>query len=46
MITNNKETLSVGGGSYESPEVKVFGLETEGVLCASFEEYDEDTLSW
>lgn len=46
MITNNKETLSVGGGSYESPEVKVLGLETEGVLCASFEEYDEDTLSW
>lgn len=46
MITNNKETLSVGGGSYESPEVKVFGLETEGVLCASFEQYEEDTLSW
>lgn len=46
MITNNKETLSVGGGSYESPEVKVFGLETEGVLCASFEEYKEEDLIW
>lgn len=46
MITNNKETLSVGGGSYESPEVKVFGLETEGVLCASFEKYNEEDLVW
>lgn len=48
MITNNKETLSVGGGSYESPEVKVLGLETEGVLCASgdIEEWETNSLDW
>jgi len=46
MITNNKEILSVGGGSYESPVISVVELESEGVLCASFEEYNEDTLYW
>jgi hypothetical protein len=33
---------------YESPEVSVVEIETEGVLCASggFEEWEEDTLNW
>ena len=38
--------FALGVGSYESPEVSVVEIRSEGVLCASFEEYDEDTLSW
>ncbi len=34
------------GGSYESPEVKVVEVHSEGVLCSSFEQYEEDTLVW
>ncbi len=39
-------SLPLGGGSYESPEVKVVEVHSEGVLCSSFETYDEETLEW
>ena len=39
-------SLPLGGGSYESPEVKVVEIHSEGVLCSSFETYDEETLDW
>ena len=39
-------SLPLGGGSYESPEVSVVEIRSEGVLCASFEEYEEDLLEW
>lgn len=39
-------SLPLGGGSYESPEVKVVEIHSEGVLCSSFETYDEETLEW
>lgn len=39
-------SLPLGGGSYESPEVKVVEIHPEGVLCSSFETYDEETLEW
>ena len=37
-------TLGVSG--YESPAVNVVEVISEGVLCASFEEYNEDVLEW
>lgn len=37
---------SLGGGSYESPAVNVVEVYSEGVLCSSFETYDEETLEW
>ena len=39
-------SLPLGGGNYESPEVKVVEVHSEGVLCSSFEQYEEDTLVW
>ena len=39
-------SLPLGGGNYESPEVKVVEVHSEGVLCSSFETYDEETLEW
>lgn len=38
--------FALGVGSYESPEVSVVEIRSEGVLCASFEEYEEDLLEW
>ena len=37
---------TLGGGSYESPKVFVTEIHSEGVLCSSFETYDEETLQW
>ena len=39
-------SLPLGGGNYESPEVKVVEVHSEGVLCSSFETYDEEPLEW
>ena len=33
-------------GDYKSPEVKVMEIATEGVLCSSFEEWNEETFNW
>lgn len=38
--------FALGVGSYESPEVSVVEIRSEGVLCSSFEEYKEDLLEW
>ena len=38
------QTLAVG--SYESPAVSVVEVISEGVLCSSFEEWQEDELPW
>ena len=34
-ILMNAANSTLGGGSYESPEVKVTEIHSEGVLCAS-----------
>ena len=39
-------TLSLGVRSYESPAVSVVEVLSEGVLCSSFEEWQEDELRW
>ena len=39
-------TLSLGVRSYESPAVNVVEVLSEGVLCSSFEEWQEDELPW
>jgi hypothetical protein len=39
-------TLSLGVRSYESPAVSVVEVLSEGVLCSSFEEWQEDELPW
>lgn len=38
--------FALGGGSYESPEAAVVEIRSEGVLCSSFEKYEEDLLEW
>jgi hypothetical protein len=37
---------TLGTASYVSPEAKVTEIHSEGVLCASFEQYDYETLEW
>ncbi len=37
---------TLGASSYVSPEAKVTEIHTEGVLCASFEQYDYELLEW
>ena len=39
-------TLSLGVRSYESPAVSVVEVLSEGVLCSSFEEWQEEELPW
>ena len=39
-------TLSLGVSSYESPAVSVVEVLSEGVLCSSFEEWQEEELPW
>ena len=34
------------GGLYAAPEISVVEIHSEGVLCSSFETYDEETLEW
>ena len=38
--------FALGVGSYESPEVSVVEIRSEGVLCSSFEKYEEELLEW
>jgi len=45
-ILMNAANSTLGGGSYESPEVKVTEIHSEGVLCSSFETYNEEELEW
>ena len=33
-------------GNYESPAIKVVEIASEGVLCASFEKYEELEFEW
>jgi hypothetical protein len=42
MNSSNNNGISFGG--YESPVVCVMTIASEGVLCASFEEWHEETL--
>ena len=37
---------TLGGGSYESPKVFVTEVHSEGVLCSSFEKWNEEDLDW
>ena len=39
-------TLALGVRSYESPAVNVVEVLSEGVLCSSFEKYNEEDLDW
>lgn len=45
-VTSVATIASVGG--YESPEVKVLHLQTEGVLCSSglTEQFEEGEFNW
>ncbi len=43
MDTSNKNGFPFVG--YESPVVCVMTIASEGVLCASFEEWHEETLA-
>ena len=47
-ILMNAAGSSLGARSYESPEVNVVEIHSEGVLCASgdHEAWDEDDLDW
>ena len=38
--------LALGVRSYESPAVNVVEVLSEGVLCSSFEKYNEEYLEW
>ena len=38
--------LALGVRSYESPAVNVVEVLSEGVLCSSFEKYNEEDLEW
>ena len=31
---------------YVAPMIEFLGCEAEGVLCSSFESYEEDTFEW
>ncbi|MBQ3250217.1 MAG: hypothetical protein IJB05_03625 [Bacteroidales bacterium] len=47
----NKALMNAAGaplaaGSYESPAVNVVEVLSEGVLCSSFEKYNEEDLEW
>ena len=39
-------TLTLGVRSYESPALNVVEVHSEGVLCRSFEKYDELEFEW
>lgn len=42
----NAATVTLAVSSYESPVMTVVDVHSEGVLCSSFETYDEETLEW
>lgn len=47
----NKALMNAAGaplaaGSYESPKTEVVEIHSEGVLCSSFEKYNEEELVW
>ena len=39
-------TLTLGARSYESPAVNAVEIFSEGVMCSSFETYNEENLEW
>ena len=40
------QSVTIGGGGYKSPEVKVLTFQPEGVLCASvYNEHQEFTFN-
>lgn len=45
-VLMNAASASLAAGSYESPKTEVVEIHSEGVLCSSFEQYEEDTLVW
>ena len=45
-ILTTAASATLGTSSYVSPEAKVTEIHSEGVLCSSFEVYDEETLMW
>ena len=42
----NAACATLVADSYESPKAEVVEIHSEGVLCSSFETYDEETLEW
>ena len=40
---NKNMTILMGGGPYETPTRSLFEIENEGILCASTQEFEEDT---
>lgn len=44
--STNKLIIMSNKNYYETPLTTVVEFENEGVLCASFEEYEEQTLDW
>ena len=45
MNTNNKNN-TWGGQTYETPTVKELDIQSEGVLCASAEDWKEGESNW
>ena len=39
-------TLTLGARSYESPAITAVEVLSEGVMCSSFETYNEENLEW
>ena len=47
MITTElTATSALEVGNYEAPAMKVVELASEGVLCSSFEKWNEDEIDW
>ena len=40
---NTNKVLMMEGASYEAPAISVFSIENEGVLCASTQDFDDET---
>ena len=45
MNTNNKNN-TWGGQTYETPTVKELDIQSEGVLCASAEDWEQGESNW
>ena len=45
-ILMNAASASLSTSSYETPTVNVVEVISEGVLCSSFEEWQEEELPW
>ena len=46
MKTTRLTAVTPGVRCYESPEVSVAEIRSEGILCASFETWNEEELDW